>query len=277
MAIITISRGVQSGGRELAHRLEKRLGYSCLSREVISQCAKKYNIMESDLYKKLLEAPSRWRKLSREHYRYLIYVQCSLVEAAKQDNVIYHGYAGQLFLRGVRHAIKIRLEAPFEDRVNAEMREYKKSEKDAAGYIKKMDEQRTRWMKFLYNKDWDDPSLYDLSINLQNMSIDTICELVALLTESKDFKTTPESINGLNNLSLECEVRAAIASDDRLWNLPISVTAGNSVVSVHGMVENARTRDAIIDVVSQVKGVAEVKSYLSLPSDPIKRGIYGHD
>ena len=166
MAIITITRGIQSGGRELAHRLAGQLGYSCLSREVISQCARKYNIMEQDLYSKLMEAPKRWQSLSREHSRYLIYIQCSLIEAAKKDNVIYHGYAGQLFLKGVQHALKLRLEAPFEDRVNAEMREYKKEYKEASEYIKKADAQRNKWVNFLYGKDWHDPSFYDLSVNL---------------------------------------------------------------------------------------------------------------
>ena len=83
MAIITITRGVQSGGRDLARRLADRLGYNCMSREVISACAKKYNIMEDELYKRLLEAPRIWQRLSKEHRRYLIYIQCSLVEAAK--------------------------------------------------------------------------------------------------------------------------------------------------------------------------------------------------
>jgi cytidylate kinase len=277
VAIITITRGIQSGGRELAHSLEKRLGYTCLSREVITQCARKYNIEEKDLYQKLMEAPSRWKKLTREHHRYLIYIQCSLIESAKQDNIIYHGYAGQLFLRDVRHALKIRLEAPLEKRIEAEMTEYGKNRKEAEEYIKRYDEQRNRWMNFLYDKNWHDPSFYDLSINLQNFSIDTVCAMVELLVQSDDFKTTSDSVTNLNNLSLECEVNAALASDDKLWNQEVTVSAQNSVVTISGMVSSAKIRDAIIDVVKQVKGVKECVSHLRLPTDPLKGGIYGHD
>jgi cytidylate kinase len=275
MAIITISRGVQSGGRELAHRLADYLGYTCLSRDVVSQCAKRYNIMEKDLYEKLMEAPSLWQRLSREHSRYLIYIQCSLVEAAKQDNVIYHGYAGQLFLKGVRHALKIRLEAPLEHRIDAEMKEYGKSHDEARDYIKKADEQRSRWVKFLYGIDWHDPSLYDLSINLQDMSIDTVCDMVERLVKSQRYQTTLESIEDLNNLSLECEVRAAIASDDKLWDQTIMVNASGSMVALRGIVKNAKVRDAIMEIASQVKGVAECTSYIKLLSDPLHGGIYG--
>lgn len=277
MAIITITRGVQSGGRELARKLEEKLGYNCLSREVISQCARKYNIVESELYNKLMEAPRLWKRITQEHHRYLIYIQCSLIEAAKQDNIIYHGYAGQLFLRNVHHALRIRLETPLEARIEAEMREYGKSSDAANDYIIKQDEQRNRWMNFLYGKDWHDPSFYDLTINLQDISIDTVCSMVELLVNSDDFKTTAASKDNLNNLSLECEVRAALASDDDLWNQEISVRAQNSVVTLHGMASNARQRDAFVDIVKQVKGVKECVSHLSLATDPLRGGIYGHD
>lgn len=269
MAIITISRGVQSGGREVARQLAERLGYSCMSREVVAQCARKYNILEEELYEKLMEAPSLWQRLSRQHRRYLIYIQCSLIEAAKRDNIVYHGYAGQLFLKGVRHALKLRISAPFEDRVEAEMREYGKDRNEAVGYIKKTDEQRNRWIKFLYNKDWHDPSLYDLSINLQNVSVETVCGIVEHVLTSKEFRTTEESITNLNNLSLECEVRAAIASDDNLWDLDINVSASGDVVTLHGRVKDGKTRDAIVEIASQVKGVAKCISYIKLLSGPL--------
>ena len=277
MAIITITRGVQSGGRELAHRLAERLGYSCLSREIISRCARKYNITEEDLYAKLMEAPKRWKKLSREHSRYLVYIQCSLIEAAKEDNIIYHGYAGQLFLKGVQHAIKIRLEAPFQNRVEAEMREYGKDHDTAYDYIQKLDDQRNRWVKFLYGKDWHDPSFYDLSINLQTISIDTVCDIVQKLVDREEFRTTPESMNGLNNLSLECEVKAALAADDKLWDKTISVQARDSLVELRGIVDNAKTKDEIVELASLVKGVAKCNSYINLRSQSLKGGGRGRD
>jgi len=279
MAVITISRGVQSGGRKLAHCLAERLGYRCLSREVIATCAKKYNIIEQDLYDKLIEAPSRWRKLSRDHYQYLLYIQCSLIDVAKQDNVIYHGYAGQLFLRGVSHALKIRLEAPIANRVREEMAEYNKSYDEALGYINKADAQRNRWVKFLYGEDWHDPAMYDLSINLMNISIDTVCEMLALLVDSKRFKTTKASIQRLNELSRECEVKAAVASDDKLWDQPITVQADGSKITIRGPVKNKKMQEAIVDIAVKVKGVSECKNEMHIAKETLSRGMYsgGHD
>lgn len=270
MAVITITRGVQSGGRELARRLSERLDYRCVSREVIADCAKKYNIMESDLYSKLMEAPSLWQRLSKEHRRYLVYIQCALIDAARQDNVIYHGYAGHLFLEGVRHALKIRLNAPFEARVRAEMAEYSKEREEAETYIKRADEERNRWVKFLYDREWHDPMLYDLSINMQNITVDIICDMVERAVASPEYKTTEASVKELTDLSTECEIRAAIASDDRLWSEDVSVSVNGSAVTLRGSVRDAGVRDAIVAVASQVKSVTDCESYMHLSTDPLK-------
>lgn len=263
MAIITISRGVQSGGRKLAHMIADKLGYQCLAREVVSMCAKRYNIPEEDLYERLIEAPSRWLGPSKEHFRYPLYIQCTLINVARQDNVIYHGYAGQLFLRGVTHALRVRLEAPYRDRVEAEMREHNKSREDAEKYIEKGDALRQRWIKLLYDEDWHDPALYDLSINLKTMSIESACDMMALLAGRPEFQKTDESMRRLDELSLACEVKAALASDDtlwkHLWEQSIIVLASGSVITLRGTVKNKEVGAAMQDVASKVKGVSECR------------------
>lgn len=263
MAIITISRGVQSGGRKLAHLLAEELGYQCLSREVVALCARTYNIPEEDLYERLIEAPSRWLGPSKDHFRDPLYIQCTLIGVAKQDNVIYHGYAGQLFLRGVTHAMRVRLEAPFRDRVEAEMSEHHKSREEAQKYIERADSLRHRWVKLLYDEDWHDPALYDLSINLTTMSIESACDMMALLAGRSEFQKTDESIRRLDELSLTCEVKAAIATDDtlwkHLWEQDILIHASGSIVTLRGTVKNKAVGIAMQDIASKVKGVSECR------------------
>ena len=102
MSIIAISRGTKSGGLELADRLSKRLGYRTLSREeVIAESAKRFNVMEEFLQMKLDKTPSLWQKFTNEYERYICFIRCALLQAVKQDHVIYHGHAGQFLLEGV--------------------------------------------------------------------------------------------------------------------------------------------------------------------------------
>jgi cytidylate kinase len=277
VAIITISRGAKSGGAELAQRLSERLGYSCKSREVVLEGAKKYNIMAEELYRRLDESPGLWNKLTRDHERYLIYVQCAVIDAVREDNVIYHGSAGQLFLRGIQHVLRVLLEAPIEERVKTVMQESGKDDSEAADYIAKIDTQKIRWFKLIFGEQWRDPSLYDMSFSTRKLTIDSICDIVALAVRQKEFRTTEQSVRLLNNLSLECEVKAAFAADDKIWNLPIEISANNGVVELRGIVKDAKLRDVVAEVAGQVKGVKECRCQINLSTDPLSRGIYGHD
>lgn len=269
MSIITITRGTKSGGLELAKRLSKRLGYKTLSREeIITESARKFNIMEEILQDKLEKMPNLWQKFTNEYERYIIFIQCSLLEAIEQDNIIYHGYSGQFLLKRLSHVLKLRIEAPIDYRAQSVMEEFNYNLDQAVEYIKKMDEQRKRWVKMVYRWNWYDPALYDLWVNLKNISMDNICEIVAIAIAHKDFKTSKESIRQLKNLSLECNVKAALASDNKIWeSMDIAVHANNGVVTLRGRTKNKELRDLIVDTTVKVKGVIDCKSDINLLSD----------
>ena len=271
MSVITITRGTKSGGLELAERLSERLGYKTLSREeIITESAKKFNIMEEILQEKLTKTPNLWQKFTNEYQRYIIFIQCSLLEAIEKDNIIYHGYSGQFLLKRLSHVLKLRIEAPLDYRVRSVVGEFNFAREQAIEYIHKMDEQRKRWVKMVYRKNWYDPALYDLWVNLKNISMDNICEIVALAINHEDFKTSKESIRQLNNLSLECNVKAALASDNKIWDsLEIKVHATNGVVTLRGRTKNKELRDLIVDTTLKVKGVIECKPEINLLSDSL--------
>lgn len=277
MAVITISRGIKSGGEELAKCLADRLGYEAINREVITECAKKYNIMESDLLEELEETPGLWQKLTKEHSRQLIYIKCTLIDMVKRDNLVYYGHGGQVLLANIPSVLKLRLEAPVEERINAIMRELKMSEDEAAAYIKNLDEQRRKWIKFLYDEDWHYPSLYDLSINTKNLSRDTICDIVRVAINSPEFQTSEKSRQHLENVSLACEVQAAIASDDKIWDQAVTVSAADGIVLLKGTAKNKQLREQVVVTASQVKGVKSCDSRITLLSDPMPKGKYGHE
>lgn len=277
MAIITISRGTKSGGERLAQCLSDRLGYSSLSHEVIMEGARKYNILEEELVTRLKTSPNLWRKFTMEHKRYLILVQCALLDAVKQDNVVYHGYAGQLFLQGIQHVLKTRLDAPVEERMKVVMSEQQLDANAAREYITSIDEQRHRWIKWAYGVEWRDPELYDMTFYTGNMSIDTICEVIAAAVKREEFRTTEGSARRLSDISTECEVKAAFASDDKLWRIPITVTATGGTVMLNGAVKDKKLRDMLVELASQVKGVTECKDNIKLLSGKLSKGIYGHN
>ena len=178
MAIITISRGTMSGGRQLAEMLADKLGYSCVSREVIIKAAEEYGVPEGKLVEAIRKSPSIFQKLTFEREQYLAYIQAILCEYACKDNMIYHGNAGHFLLPGVSHVLRVRLLAEMPYRIKAALTQFNYTEKEAIDYIEQIDHERIKWTKFLYGEDWRSPELYDLVFNLGRTDLHFVSELI---------------------------------------------------------------------------------------------------
>ncbi len=275
MSIITISRGPQVGGRAIAECLAEKICYKCLTTaDVVKRCADKFNLPEKEIYSKLQEVPGFWKRLKHEHKRNLVYIQCAVLEAAQEDKIVYHGLAGQLFLANIKHVLKVRIESPFERRVRAAMENLNINESEAVDYLKKADETRKIWVKLFYGESWNDPRLYDLAINSSNMDVDTICKLIISAFESGNFDTTPESQADLDNRRLETEVLAVMAADETLWDLPIRIKVSGGVVTLKGLVKNQKTKDTLVSLVSNIRGVTACENIMSTAETPLKRGFF---
>jgi len=257
MPSITISRGTNSGGIALANKLADRLGYHALSREILVESAKRYGIEEEKLAAELTQPPSVWERLRHDHRRYLVIMKCSLLQAVKRENIVYHGNAGQVLLEGVRGVLRVRIDAPLARRVETEMRESDIGREEATARILKRDDQKRRWVKYLYDRDWDDASLYDLSINLATMSMDTACDVICHTIGEPEFQATDDSVELLKDSCLQCEVEAALAKDDVLWKQDLKVTACCGDVTVHGQLDNRSQKERLESLVSQVEGVRQ--------------------
>jgi hypothetical protein len=58
MSIITISRGSYSYGKEIAEKIAEKLGYQCVSREIIIRASEQFNLPEIKLKRAIHDAPS---------------------------------------------------------------------------------------------------------------------------------------------------------------------------------------------------------------------------
>ena len=58
MAIITISRGSYSKGKEIAEKVAQLLGYKCVARDVLLETSEEFNVPEIKLIRAIHDAPS---------------------------------------------------------------------------------------------------------------------------------------------------------------------------------------------------------------------------
>ncbi len=264
MAIITISRGTMSGGKKLATMLAERLGYLCVSREIITKSADEYGVPEARLFEAIQKGPSVLQKLTFDRDRYLAYIQATLCEYASKDNLIYHGYGGHWLLEGVSHVLSIRIVANMPYRVQAAMEQFGLCKRDAVKYIKRVDRERVKWTKFLYARDWRSPALYDIVFNLERVDLEFVCQMVQHAVGQPPFQPTPESTKAMQDLLTASRVRAALANIPNIRLEQIDVKADAGAVALRGRLKLQAASDAILDAASQVPGVYSVDNRLEV-------------
>jgi cytidylate kinase len=269
MPVITVSRGTYSGGKELAECVAARISAPCLSREILVEAAEKFGVAEHILVEALSKPPSVFERFSRQRDVYLAFVRATLLQHAATGSFVYHGHAGHLLLTDVVNLIRVRIVAPMSYRIPAAMKQLGVDEKKAIAHIEKVDRERERWVRFLYHVQWEDSSLYDLVLNLEQVKIEEACDIVSAMTSLKRFAWTEESKRKVGDMALAALVVAELAKDECTRGSALDVSSCSGIVTIRGTTGLREVYAAAPRIARAVPGVAEVHCEISLRSDII--------
>jgi len=212
MAIISISRGSFSRGKEVAEALADKLGYECVSRDILLETCEEFAIPEIRLIKALHDAPSVLDRFSHGRERYMSYFRAAFLSHMVKDNIVYHGLSGHFILQGIAHAVKVRIIANTEDRIKEEMKRENSSAEEARYLLKKDDDERRKWGMSLYGKDTWNCSLYDLVLRIDTMTVKDVVNILEGVVQNGRFAATPESTAVLKELALLANIHAQIVN-----------------------------------------------------------------
>ena len=263
MAIITISRGSLSGGKRLAECLGRNLGYTVISREdLVERASEWYGVREENLVRGLERGPGLLDRFRIDRQIYFAVARATLCRLVRQDDVVYHGHAGHLLLEGVPHVLRLRIIAPFGSRVRAAMEERGLAEGEAEAFIRREDEERVSWTRFLYGVDWGDPVLYDLTANLEKLTVEAVCSLAAALVERPELRTTPEGLRQLGDVYLAAHVHARLYLNPRIAAAAgrIRVTASSGTVRLEGILPGEGLLREVLETCNSIPEVDTVES-----------------
>ncbi len=210
MAIITISRGSYTRGKEIAEQLAQRLGYECISRDSIFDNVNELDARDAKLIHAIEDIPSLFRRFEYGKDSYIAYIQSVLLERLRKDNVVYHGFMGHVFLRDIPNVLKIRIISDIEDRTRIVMERDQVSSAKALKHIIKIDKQREKWSQYLYGIDPANCNQYDLVISVSQIPVATAVDTLVRICSLEQFQTTAESMLALDNLALAAQVRNAL-------------------------------------------------------------------
>ena len=228
MAIITISRGSYSMGKAVAEGVASRLGYECISRDILLEASDQFNIPEIKLIRAIHDAPSILGRFTYSKESYIAYIQTALLEHVKKGNVVYHGLAGHILLRGIPQVLKVRIIADLNARVAAEMEREGIGEEEARNLILKDDEERRKWTKRLYGVDPWDPALYDLWICIDKIKVQGAIDQICSAASFEPFRFIESAKRKLEDLALACKVKSRLLALDH--NVNVTSEYGNLIV-----------------------------------------------
>lgn len=266
MSIVAISRGTFSRGEALAKSVAERLGYRCLGREeILKAAAKMYKVSSEGFAAAMERTPPFWERILGERTAHLNVVRATLCEQSGGDKLVYHGYLGHLLFPGVSHVIGVRVIIDRAIRVQAAMQQQHLSPDKALAHVEKVDKERQEWTRFLFGVDWNDSELYDVVLNLSRLSVECATETVVNLTKGAEFRATAESLQAMQNLTLQSRVAAVLATDFRTRDAEVKVTADDGIVTVTCTTRWPEVERAVPAVVRTVEGVKEVRSHVLAP------------
>ncbi|MBU2510242.1 cytidylate kinase-like family protein [bacterium] len=264
MSIITISRGSYSKGKEVAEKVAKKLGYECVSRRILLEASKEFNIPETKLARALHDSPSFFNRFNYGKEKYTSYIRFALLKHLQSDNVVYHGLAGHFFLQDVPNVLKVRIITDMNIRIVEEMKRENISEDEARKILVKDDAERRKWSLHLYKIDTWDPSLYDLVININRMTIDEAVDIIAETCRKPSFQTTPESQQVFEDNLLSAQIQSML-----IEQFPtVTVRAKDGKVFVTCMGSLGQKQVIVEELNSMISGVVKKKD-LEIHISPI--------
>ena len=232
MGIITVSRGSYSRGKEIAENLAERLGYKCISRDSLFDDVDDLNARDAKLVRSIEDIPSIFSRFRYGKETYIAYIRSALLQKLKGDNVVYEGFVGHVFLKEIPNILKVRIISDSQDRARIVAERDKVSIEQASTFIKKIDEQRRKWGRYLYDIDPSDANQYDIVLNVAQIPTESVVDTLVRLGSLEQFRLTDEARRNMENMALAAEIHNSLL---RAYS-DFKVSADEGKVTIHAEV-----------------------------------------
>ncbi|MGZ5035263.1 MAG: cytidylate kinase family protein [Usitatibacter sp.] len=255
MAVIAMTQEMASLGKDVALGVAEELGLQLVRHEVGDMVAGRMQVKKS-LIRRIREGKaSRIEKWSADEKTISIFTAEEVFDLAVKGNVLIRGWGATLLLRPVPHIPCIRVCAPLEVRVKRLMERLETDDEDLARReIEVDDAARAGRMGEHFNVTWGDPTLYDLTLNTERVSIPACVAQVVKLAKSPEFQETPASRQLLADLSLQAKARAALKADPRTAGIDIAVEVKGGRVVARGIVVDDHEKALVEKVLQALPG-----------------------
>ncbi len=268
MAIITISREMGSGGIPISHKAAEKLGYTLVDGDAIREVAANYGLTPEAVEKADEKPPAFVDKMDAQTEVDFYRVELIILEYALKGNVIIYGRGGQDLLQGIDNLLRVRVIAPFEERVERWAEREWLDPELARVLVRKSDQQRAGFIKYYFDRNWEDPIHYDLLINTGRLSNDTAVKLICEGVKDKNLAENKAQAKQIlqdriiaKRAGIELLTRNVLEGLHR-YHFHLNVTKGQ--VHLSGHLHGEDQRQEVLAILKEVEGVKSVQDELEI-------------
>ena len=263
MAILTISRELGSGGREIGQAVAKVLNYTYIDKERLlgdmRASGKKWEEWGGDLDE---HCPTVWEKYDWSFRGFTALLQSLILNYALNDRAVIMGRGGNFLLKDIPYALRIRVVAPIDKRIERIIKRESVDRDTAQWLIEKTDSERSCLIHLLYGKHWDAHTEYDMVYDTGDQTLDEIVNIVKDMLLEKEKFITEEARKLLQIRAIAAKIKAEILVDHGLFIPTLDVYPEGENLILRGVIHSPMEHKTIEDKAKKIGGDIPLKCEL---------------
>lgn len=265
MAIITISREMGSGGIPIVVEAAEKLGYTLIDGDSIRAVAGEYGLSDEAFQQADEKPPAFVDELDERLAVDLHQIELIILEKALKGNVIIYGRGGQDLLKAASNVFRVRIIAPYEERVERWAEREWLDPDYARLLVRRSDQQRAGFIKYYFDRDWADPLHYDLIINTSKLSHEMAVQLICDgVNDPNLIERKNESKKILSNLIIQKKAEICLAANTEIDSLHIELNAAEGIITLSGHMHSEEDRKKAHKIVKGIEGVTDIVDNLKI-------------
>ena len=240
----------------------EELGYALLGPEILDDIAAHNDLAADKLAASLNCNPSPWRRDANKRWlRHLACIEAGVLDRLKTDNTVCWGLAAHMFVRGVSHALKVRLLVDEQQQAKQMAEKQGLSVKKALKSLENEKRNCTQWSESAFGHSQADPAMYDLVINLSQIDPDEAVRTISSAVGYRKFQPMTYSTKTLAEGALAARVKARLLTS--MSDVQVEASDGRVKVTSKAMKRERQKKAAAIKAMAgEVEGVEFVEVHL---------------
>ncbi len=194
MAVITISREPGALGEEVAARVAGLLGFLLVDRGPLAQFWQEMDLDEANLPKVDEGNVGKDCMGDLESAACIKLLPDFVAQLAEDNDLVVIGRGGQGLFHNRPGTLHVRIVASRQFRVRQVQSHRGLAAREARHYINDLETQRSRYVRLRYRMNWADPSLYDLTLRMDRLSIEQALNLIVAAVDEMKLQQVPRGL-----------------------------------------------------------------------------------